>query len=68
MKLALAVPCGAALFTLDRRAGHARGLGLARYVEPFSRNTITAILAGVAGVSRRSWPARRCQLAAAPEA
>jgi hypothetical protein len=49
--VALAVLCGAALLTLDRRAGHAREPGIARYVERFSPNTITAILVGVAGVT-----------------
>jgi uncharacterized membrane protein len=49
--LALAVLSGTALFVLDRRAGHAREAGIARYVEWFSRNTITAILVGVAGIT-----------------
>jgi hypothetical protein len=49
--LALAVLSGTTLFVLDRRAGHAREPGVARYVERFSPNTITAILVGVAGVT-----------------
>jgi hypothetical protein len=49
--LALAVLSGAALLVLDQRAGHAREPGVARYVEQFSPNTITAILIGVAGVT-----------------
>jgi hypothetical protein len=47
----LAVLCGAALLTLDRRAGHAREPGKVRYVERFSPNTVTAILVGVAGLT-----------------
>jgi hypothetical protein len=47
----LAGVCGAALLTLDRRAGHERVPGVARYVERFSPNTITAVLVGVAGVT-----------------
>jgi hypothetical protein len=46
--LALAVLSGAFLFVLDRRAGHARAPDVARYVERFSPNTITAVLVGVA--------------------
>jgi hypothetical protein len=49
--LALAVLSGAALLVLDRRAGHASGPGVARYIERFSPNTITAILVGVAGAT-----------------
>jgi hypothetical protein len=49
--LALAVLSGAGLLVQDRRAGHARESGVARYVERFSPNTITAILVGVAGVT-----------------
>jgi hypothetical protein len=49
--LALAVLSGIALFALDRRAGHSPEPGVARYVERFSPNTITAILVGVAGVT-----------------
>jgi hypothetical protein len=49
--VALAVLGGATLLTLDRRAGHAREPGIARYVERFSPNTITAILVGVSGVT-----------------
>jgi hypothetical protein len=42
---------GAALPTLDRRAGQAREPGVARFVERYSPNTITALLVGVAGVT-----------------
>jgi hypothetical protein len=49
--LALAVFVGAVLFTLDRRAGQAREPGVARFVERYSPNTITAILVGTAGVT-----------------
>jgi hypothetical protein len=49
--LAVAVLSGAVLFVLDRRAGHAREPGIARYVERFSPNTITAILVAVAEVT-----------------
>jgi hypothetical protein len=38
---------GVLLFILDRRAGHATGPGVARYIERFSPNTITAVLGGV---------------------
>ena len=49
--LALAVVAGAVLFILDRRAGQAREPGVARFVERYSPNTITAILVGIAGVT-----------------
>jgi hypothetical protein len=49
--VALAVLSGAALLTLDRRAGHASEPGVIRYVERFSPNTITALLVGVAGIT-----------------
>jgi hypothetical protein len=49
--LALAAVAGAALFILDRRAGQAREPGVARFVERYSPNTITAVLVGIAGVS-----------------
>jgi hypothetical protein len=49
--LATAVVAGAALFILGRRAGHSTGQGVARYIERFSPNTITAVLVGVAGLS-----------------
>ncbi|MBO0881040.1 MAG: hypothetical protein J2P17_11980 [Mycobacterium sp.] len=47
----LAVLSGAALFVLDRRAGHASEPGVVRFVERFSPNTITAVSVGVAGVT-----------------
>lgn len=49
--LAVAVVSGAALLILDRRAGHGSDEGVARYVERFSPNTITAVLVGVAGLT-----------------
>jgi hypothetical protein len=49
--VALAVVSGTVLFILDRRAGHAADPGVARYIEKFSPNTITAVLVGVAGLT-----------------
>ena len=49
--LAVAAVTGFALFILDRRAGHATDRGVARYIERFSPNTITAVLVGVAGLT-----------------
>jgi hypothetical protein len=49
--LALAAVAGAALLILDRRAGQAREPGVARFVERYSPNTITAILVGLAGLT-----------------
>ena len=49
--LAVAVASGTALLILDRRAGHSTDQGVARYIERFSPNTITAVLVGVAGVT-----------------
>jgi hypothetical protein len=49
--LAVAVVSGAALLILDRRAGHGSDQDVARYVERFSPNTITAVLVGVAGLT-----------------
>ena len=49
--LAVAVVSGAALLILDRRAGHNGDQAVARYVERFSPNTITAVLVGVAGIT-----------------
>jgi hypothetical protein len=46
--LALAVVSGTILLILDRRAGHHSDQAVARYVEKFSPNTITAVLVGVA--------------------
>ena len=40
--LAVAVVSGAALLILDRRAGHGPDQGVARYIEKFSPNMITA--------------------------
>jgi hypothetical protein len=49
--LAVAIVSGAALLILDRRAGHSTHGGVARSVEKFSPNTITAVLIGVAGLT-----------------
>ena len=42
---------GAVMFILDRRAGHGSDQGVARYIERFSPNTVTAVLVGVAGLT-----------------
>ena len=49
--LAVAVVSATALLILDRRAGHGSDQDVARYVERFSPNTITAVLVGVAGLT-----------------
>ena len=49
--LAVAAASGVILFVLDRRAGHASDRGVARYIERFSPNTITAVLVAVAGLT-----------------
>ena len=49
--LAVAVVSGGTLLVLDRRAGHASDRAVARYIERFSPNTITAALVGVAGLT-----------------
>ena len=49
--LAVGVVSGVALFILDRRAGHGSDRGVARYIERFSPNAITAVLVGVAGLT-----------------
>jgi hypothetical protein len=49
--LAVAVVSGRGLLILDRRAGHATGPGVARYIQGFSPNTITAVLVDVAGLT-----------------
>ena len=49
--VALAVVSGVTLLVLDRRAGHSADEGVARYIERFSPNTITAVIVAVAGVS-----------------
>jgi hypothetical protein len=36
---------------MDRRAGHGSDQGVARYIERFSPNEITAVLVGVAGLT-----------------
>jgi hypothetical protein len=49
--LAVGVVSGVALFILDRRAGHGSDRDVARYIEKFSPNAITAVLVGVAGLA-----------------
>ncbi len=49
--LAVAVVSATALLILDRRAGHGSDESVARYIEKFSPNTITAVLVGVAGIT-----------------
>jgi hypothetical protein len=49
--LAVAAVSGIALFILDRRAGHGSDRGVARYIERFSPNAITAVLVGAAGLT-----------------
>ena len=49
--LATGVVSGAALFILDRRAGRGSDQGVARYIERFSPNAVTAVLVGVAGLT-----------------
>ena len=47
----MAAVSGTALRILDRRAGHGSDQGVARYIERFSPNLITAVLVGVAGLT-----------------
>ena len=49
--LAVAAVSGASLRILDRRAGHATDQGVARYIEKFSPNLVTAALVGIAGLT-----------------
>jgi hypothetical protein len=49
--LAVAAAPGTALLILDRRAGHGSDQGVARYIERFSPNMITAMLVGLAGLT-----------------
>jgi hypothetical protein len=49
--LAVAVVSGTGLLILDRRAGHRSDQAVARYIERFSPNTITAVFVGVAGLT-----------------
>jgi hypothetical protein len=49
--LAVAVVSGTALLILDWRAGHRSDQAVARDIERFSPNTITALLVGVAGLT-----------------
>jgi drug/metabolite transporter (DMT)-like permease len=47
----VAVVSGTGLLILDRRAGHGSDQEVARYIERFSPNTITAVLVGIAGLT-----------------
>ena len=58
--LATGVVSGVALFILDRRAGRSSDQGVARYIERFSPNAITAVLVGAAGSPSCSRPAVAC--------
>lgn len=58
--LAVAVVSGTALFILDRRAGHGADQGVARYVERFSPNLVTAVLVAVAGSPSWRTPVVAC--------
>ena len=49
--LAVAAVSGTALLILDRRAGHGSDQRVARIIERFSPNTVTAVLVGVAGLT-----------------
>ena len=49
--LAVAAVSGTALLLLDRRAGHGSQQAVARFIEKFSPNTITAVLVGIAGLT-----------------
>jgi hypothetical protein len=49
--LAVAVVSGAVLFVLNRRAGHSSKQGVARYIERFSPNLVTAVLVAAGGVT-----------------
>jgi hypothetical protein len=49
--LAVGVVSGVALFILDRRGGHGSDQGVARYIERFFPNAITAVLVGVAALT-----------------
>ena len=49
--IALAAASGAALFVLDRRAGHDAASRVARYIEVASPNVVTSVLFGVAGLT-----------------
>jgi hypothetical protein len=49
--LGVAALSGTVLLVLDRRAGHSSHHGVARYIEKFSPNTVTAVLVAVAGLT-----------------
>ena len=49
--LGVAGVSGATLLILDRRAGHGTEQGVARSIEKFSPNLITAVLIGAAGIT-----------------
>jgi len=49
--LAAGLLCRGALFIRDRRAGHDRESGVARYIDRASPNVVTALLIGIAGLT-----------------
>ena len=49
--LAVAAASGTILLLLDRRAGHGSHQAVARFIEKFSPNTITAVLVAIAGLT-----------------
>ena len=49
--LAVAAASATILLVLDRRAGHGSHQAVARFIEKFSPNTITAVLVAVAGLT-----------------
>ena len=49
--LAVAAASGTILLVLDRRAGHGSHQAVARFIEKFSPNTITAVLVAIAGLT-----------------
>ena len=58
--LAVAAVSGTALLILDRRAGHGSDQRVARIIERFSPNTVTAVLVGVAGLTLLLGPVAAC--------
>jgi len=49
--LAVAASSATILLLLDRRAGHGSHQAVARFIEKFSPNTITAVLVAIAGLT-----------------
>jgi hypothetical protein len=58
--LTVAIVSGAVLLFLDRRAGHSAERGVARYIERFSPNLITAALVGLVGSASWLRPTAAC--------